>query len=54
MPSVSGSGVAVAVPQLQQAAASHHCNVVELEDLGADYLEELLRVSSEARSWSIN
>ncbi|KAL6658095.1 hypothetical protein ACP70R_003681 [Stipagrostis hirtigluma subsp. patula] len=47
MPSVSGSGVAVAVPQLQKAAAPHHCNVVELEDLGADYLEELLRVSSE-------
>ncbi|KAL6658096.1 hypothetical protein ACP70R_003682 [Stipagrostis hirtigluma subsp. patula] len=40
-------GMAVAMPQQQVPAASCHSNVVELEDLGADYLEELLRVSSE-------
>jgi len=41
----SVSVVAMAVPQ--PVAAPDHCGVLELEDLGADYLEELLRMTSE-------
>jgi hypothetical protein len=41
----SVSVVAMAVPQ--PVAAPGHCGVLELEDLGADYLEELLRMTSE-------
>ncbi|KAL6591997.1 hypothetical protein ACP70R_049636 [Stipagrostis hirtigluma subsp. patula] len=41
-------GMAVEMPEQQMATASScHSNLVELEDLGADYLEELLRISSE-------
>ncbi|KAJ1275488.1 hypothetical protein BS78_05G139400 [Paspalum vaginatum] len=44
----SASGVATSVPSLQVTASCQcHCTVVELEDLGTDYLDELLRVSSE-------
>ncbi|KAF8663564.1 hypothetical protein HU200_055376 [Digitaria exilis] len=46
----SKSGVVVSVPQQKQVAALRHYQrygVVELEDLGTDYLDELLRVSSE-------
>ncbi|KAK3120406.1 hypothetical protein QOZ80_9AG0687090 [Eleusine coracana subsp. coracana] len=43
--------MAVAVPQRGEAAASFYpCGVLVLEDLGAEYLEELLRVSSETSS----
>ncbi|CAL5075436.1 unnamed protein product [Urochloa decumbens] len=44
---------AVAAPPQQhtQPAACGAASVVELEDLGADYLDELLRVSSEPLHW---
>ncbi|XP_062182970.1 ethylene-response factor C3-like [Phragmites australis] len=48
-PALGGSGIssrAVVVPQ-QQVAPPCLYGVVELEDLGTEYLEELLRVSSE-------
>ncbi|KAJ1275367.1 hypothetical protein BS78_05G130100 [Paspalum vaginatum] len=38
-------GIATSVQQQQMMA--HGCDVVELQDLGTDYLDELLRVSTE-------
>ncbi|RLM59095.1 hypothetical protein C2845_PM18G04350 [Panicum miliaceum] len=37
----------VAMAVLQPVATPGHCDVLELEDLGAEYLEELLRMTSE-------
>ncbi|RLN35217.1 AP2-EREBP-type transcription factor [Panicum miliaceum] len=42
---------AAAAPPLQPAQPEYPGSVVELEDLGADYLDELLRVSSELDRW---
>ncbi|RCV37879.1 hypothetical protein SETIT_8G098100v2 [Setaria italica] len=42
--SSASSCTAMAAPEKQGVA---HCGVVELEDLGTDFLDELLRVSSE-------
>ncbi|CAD6254076.1 unnamed protein product [Miscanthus lutarioriparius] len=43
------SSMAVASVQLQQTVVPSqcHCGVVELEDVGDDYMQELLRISSE-------
>jgi hypothetical protein len=47
----SSSNVSMAAPPPQQVRAAISqccCSIIELEDLGADYLDELLRVSCES------
>jgi hypothetical protein len=46
--SSSSSNVSMAAPPQQQVISQCCSSIIELEDLGADYLDELLRVSCES------